>query len=125
MAIGALVTPWASSARAARSTRSSRQGAGFADLEQGIFRELGKVSEKTPIATCVHSSQVVAEEKVVMEGHDSALNFIATELELVDTQTPYSQPAGVVWEKIRPDQYADIPFLKDVRAKIEARKGAR
>jgi 5-formyltetrahydrofolate cyclo-ligase len=60
-----------------------------------------------------------------MEGHDSALNFIATELELIDTQTPYPQPAGVAWEKIRPDQFADIPFLHSVRAAIEARKGAR
>jgi 5-formyltetrahydrofolate cyclo-ligase len=101
------------------------KGAGFADLEQGIFRELGKVTDKTPIATCVHSSQIVAETRVVMEGHDSALNFIATELELIDTQTPYPQPAGVAWDKIRPDQFADIPFLKGVRAAIEARKGAR
>ena len=101
------------------------KGAGFADLEQGIFRELGKVNERTPIATCVHSSQVVAEGRVVMEGHDSALNFIATELELIDTRTPYQQPAGVAWEKILPDQFADIPFLRDVRAAIEARRSAK
>jgi 5-formyltetrahydrofolate cyclo-ligase len=101
------------------------KGAGFADLEQGIFRELGKVTDKTPIATCVHSAQVVAEHRVIMEAHDSALNFIATELELIDTQTPYPQPAGVAWEKIRPDQFADIPFLNAIRATIEARKGAR
>jgi 5-formyltetrahydrofolate cyclo-ligase len=60
-----------------------------------------------------------------MEGHDIALNFIATELELIETDTPYPQPAGVAWDKIRPDQFADIPFLRDVRAAIEARKGAR
>ena len=60
-----------------------------------------------------------------MEGHDSALNIIATELELIDTKTPYRQPVGVDWDKIRPDQFADIPFLKEVRAAIEARKGAR
>ena len=101
------------------------KGAGFADLEQGIFRELGKATDKTPIATCVHSSQVVAENRVVMETHDSALNFIATELELIDTETPYPQPVGVAWEKIRPDQFADIPFLNAIRATIEARKGAR
>ena len=35
------------------------KGAGFADLEQGIFRELGLVDDATPIATTVHSSQVV------------------------------------------------------------------
>ena len=58
------------------------KGAGFADLEQGIFRELGLVDATTPIATTVHSSQVVEAEAVVMESHDSALHYIATELEL-------------------------------------------
>jgi 5-formyltetrahydrofolate cyclo-ligase len=101
------------------------KGAGFADLEQGIFRELGKVTATTPIATCVHSSQVVGDDQVVMENHDSALDFIATELELIETQTPYPQPEGVAWDKIRPDQYDDIPFLRDVRAATEARKGTK
>ena len=40
------------------------KGAGFADLEQGIFRELGLVDSTTPIATTVHSSQVVPEAEV-------------------------------------------------------------
>ena len=58
-------------------------------------RELGLVSPSTPIATTVHSSQIVSNSKVVMESHDSALHFIATELELIATQTPYPQPEGV------------------------------
>jgi 5-formyltetrahydrofolate cyclo-ligase len=98
------------------------KGAGFADLEQGIFRELGKVSASTPIATTVHSLQVVDEERVIMENHDSALHFIATEKELIRTNTPYPQPAGVAWEKVRPDQFRDIPFLRDIRATIESRR---
>lgn len=98
------------------------KGAGFADLEQGVFRELGKVSATTPIATCVHSSQVVDDDRVVMEGHDSALNYIAAELELIRTNTPYPQPKGMAWEKIRPDQFAEIPFLQDLRRAIEDRR---
>ena len=35
------------------------KGAGFADLEHGIFRELGMTTAATPIATTVHSLQVV------------------------------------------------------------------
>ena len=35
------------------------KGAGFADLEQGVFRELGLADSSTPIATTAHSSQVV------------------------------------------------------------------
>ncbi len=98
------------------------KGAGFADLEQGIFRELGKVKVDTPIATTVHSSQVVENSRVAMEPHDSALHYIATELELIKTNTPFVQPQGVAWEKIQPDQFRDIPFLHDVRAAIEAKK---
>ncbi len=101
------------------------KGAGFADLEQGVFRELGLVSPATPIATTVHSSQVVADSEVVMERHDSALHFIATELELIATQTPYPQPEGVDWDKVRPDQFADIPFLGALRQTIERRKRTR
>ena len=100
------------------------KGAGFADLEQGIFRELGLVGHSTPIATTVHSSQVVDESEVVMESHDSALAFIATERELIESQTPFRQPAGVAWDKVRPDQFADIPFLSELRVALEARKRA-
>jgi hypothetical protein len=64
-------------------------------------------------------------DRAVMEARGSALNFVAAELELIDTQTPYPRPARVAWEKIRMDQFADIPFLSDARAAIEARKGAR
>ena len=98
------------------------KGAGFADLEQGVFRELGLVDATTPIATTVHSSQVVDDCAVVMESHDSALNFIATEDELIATNTVFPQPRGVAWEKVRPDQFADIPFLRALRASIEDRK---
>ena len=114
------------SSAASRSLLGGRtgKGAGFADLEQGIFRELGLVSPSTPIATTVHSSQIVADFEVVMESHDLALHFIATELELIATRTPYPQPEGVAWDKVRPDQFADIPFLRALRQSIESRKRA-
>jgi 5-formyltetrahydrofolate cyclo-ligase len=99
------------------------KGAGFADLEQGIFRELGLVDEATPLATTVHSSQVVETEAVVMESHDSALHYIATEAELIETRTAHSQPRGVDWSRVRPDQFADIPFLAALKARIEMRRG--
>ena len=45
------------------------KGAGFADLEAGIFRELGLVDDATPQATTVHSSQLVNDERIVMVAH--------------------------------------------------------
>jgi 5-formyltetrahydrofolate cyclo-ligase len=107
---------------ATRAGGRTGKGAGFADLEQGVFRELGLVNPATPIATTAHSSQVVADSEVVMESHDSALHFIATELELIATRTAYRQPEGVDWDKLRPDQFADIPFLSALRETIERRK---
>ena len=98
------------------------KGAGFADLEQGIFRELKLVDEATLIATTVHALQVVEADAVVMEAHDSALHYIATDAELIETHTPHRQPAGVDWAKVRPDQFADIPFLSGLRARLEARR---
>jgi 5-formyltetrahydrofolate cyclo-ligase len=100
------------------------KGAGFADLEQGVFRELALVDASTPIATTVHSSQVVGDSDVIMENHDSALNYIATELELIATKTPHPQPRGVAWGEVRADQFADIPFLSELRESIERRKRA-
>jgi len=108
-----------------RSGGRTGKGAGFADLEHGVFRELGKTDAATPIATTVHSLQVVDEPRVVMEPHDNALTFIATERELIVAGGERRQPEGVDWARVRPDQYADIPFLSDLRAAIEARKSSR
>jgi 5-formyltetrahydrofolate cyclo-ligase len=94
------------------------KGGGFADLELGIFRELGKVGPVTPIATTVHSSQVVDDRRLPMMPHDSALNYIATETELITTRTPYPQPSGVDWERVQADQYENIPFLKALRQRL-------
>jgi 5-formyltetrahydrofolate cyclo-ligase len=94
------------------------KGGGFADLELGIFRELGKIGADTPITATVHSSQVVDDRRLPMMGHDSALHFIATEKELIDTNTPYTQPAGVDWDRVQPDQYENIPFLKSLRERL-------
>jgi 5-formyltetrahydrofolate cyclo-ligase len=89
-----------------RSGGRTGKGGGFADLELGIFRE--------------HSSQVVDDTRLPMMGHDSALNYIATEQELIDTHTPMKQPAGVDWDRVQPDQYENIPFLKSLRARLTA-----
>jgi hypothetical protein len=45
---------------------------------------------------------------------------IATELELIETRAPYPQPQGVAWAKVRPDQFADIPFMSALRRSIES-----
>ena len=94
------------------------KGAGFADLEHGVFRALGLTDAATPIATTVHSCQIVAPEQVALEPHDTALLYVATELELIATGAVQG-PGGVDWGRVRADQYADIPFLADLRRRME------
>lgn len=101
-----------------RSGGRTGKGGGFADLELGIFRELGKIDQNTPIATTVHSSQVVDDDLIVMLGHDSALHWIVTENEVIETNSPYPQPSGVAWDVVQEDQLNDIPFLKTLKERL-------
>lgn len=97
------------------------KGAGFADLETGIFRELGLIDADTPMATLVHSSQVVPDDRVPMQEHDSPLTMIATELELIRCPPATYTPKGVDWSMVQPDQFRDIPFLARLRDRLQAR----
>ena len=99
------------------------KGAGFADLETGIFRELGILPDGTPIATTVHSLQVVDDDVLPMMAHDSALTHVATEAGLIVTDSRHPQPKGVDWAMVQPDQFRDIPFLAALRDRIRQRTG--
>lgn len=98
------------------------KGAGFADLETGIFRELGRITAETPMVTLVHSTQIVGDEDMTMMPHDSPLDIFATEEEIVFTQNTDPRPRGVEWSELQPDQYRDIPFLTELRTRIEDAK---
>ena len=97
------------------------KGAGFADLETGIFRELGIIGPDTPMATTIHSSQLVPDSKVFMMAHDSPLDFVSTEKELIVTGNTASRPRGVAWDFVQDDQFETIPFLRDLRDRMTAR----
>jgi 5-formyltetrahydrofolate cyclo-ligase len=95
------------------------KGAGFADLETGIFRELGLITHSTPMATTIHSSQLVEDERVMMQPHDSPLDYVATEVELIVTGNTSERPKGVSWNAVQEDQFHSIPFLNALRDKME------
>lgn len=98
------------------------KGAGFADLETAIFRELGSVTDATPVVTTVHSSQLVEDSAVVIESHDTPLDMVATEKELIRTGNTQKRPGGVDWDRVRPDQFETIPFLTELRDRMLARR---
>jgi 5-formyltetrahydrofolate cyclo-ligase len=100
------------------------KGAGFADLETAIFRELGTIDATTPLVTTVHSCQLVDDAEVVIESHDSPLDMIATEAELIRTGNRQIRPGGVDLEKVRPDQFETIPFLAELKSRMLSRRSA-
>lgn len=97
------------------------KGGGFADLELGIFREMGLVKADTPIVTTVHPLQVVYDERILMMPHDSALDWIITPAEVIETRTRYPQPEGVNWDAVHADQFEQIPFLLDLKESLTNR----
>jgi len=98
------------------------KGAGFADLETAIFRELGTVTAATPMATTAHSSQLVEDARVPMQPHDSPLDLVATETELIRTGNAAPRPMGVDWDRVQPDQFDNIPFLSELRDRMLKRR---
>jgi 5-formyltetrahydrofolate cyclo-ligase len=94
------------------------KGAGFADLELAMLKEFGLVQSDTPIVTTVHPLQIVEEERLPMQAHDWALNWIVTPEEVIETNTTYSRPAGLNWDSIRPEQFKKIPILRKLREQL-------
>ena len=98
------------------------KGGGFADLELGIFRELGKVGagdadrhhgpfepgrrRRAPADDAARFGAALHRDR---EGADR------------DRDAAIGQPAGVDWDRVQPDQYENIPFLKELRARSSAR----
>ncbi len=99
------------------------KGAGFADLELGIFSELGLVAPSAPIVTTVHDLQIVSDEALPLQGHDFPLDLIVTPSQVVVTEYRHVRPRGVTWSAVREDQFQDIPFLSELRTQLEVERG--
>ena len=105
-----------------RSGVRTGKGGGFADLELGLFRDLGQVTARTPIVTTVHSTMVVDDARLPTLEHDSLLDWIVTERDTIETRPTRPQAGGVAWDLVHPDQMADLWFLADLKRSILARK---
>ena len=96
------------------------KGGGFADLELGLFRHYKTCTPGvTPVVSTVHAVQVVGDDEIVMEEHDTPLDWIVTAEGAHPTRTTYPQPGKLDWAKLQPDQYENIPFLKTLRRELE------
>ena len=94
------------------------KGAGFADLEMGIFRQLELMPAGTPVVTTVHPFQIVADDDIVMQPHDTPLDWIITADQVIETRTPYPVPGPLEWDAVQADQFRTIPFLAALRAQL-------
>ncbi len=98
------------------------KGAGFADLELAMLKEFGLVQSDTPIVTTVHPLQIVEQDRLPMQSHDWALNWIVTPDEVIATNTTYQRPAGLDWDTIRSEQYEKIPILRKLRSNLQTER---
>ncbi|ARM76682.1 5-formyltetrahydrofolate cyclo-ligase [Acidianus manzaensis] len=86
------------------------KGEGYSELEYAILREQGKIDENTPVATTVHSIQIV--DKIPTEIFDVPVDIIATEKELIITQNKREKPKGLYLDYLSKEKIEDTPYLK-------------
>lgn len=87
------------------------KGGGYSDLEYGLLREAGKVDRHTVIATTVHPVQILRENLFVTD-HDIPVDLIATPRAVVEVESEFERPRGVLWDHLQPPQIREIPVLE-------------
>lgn len=102
-----------------RDGRRVGKGEGYADREYAIIRELG--NPPIPIIGTVHSAQITNED-IPRDVFDLTIDWIATEQELIETNSPYEKPAGIQWELVTEEEMEEMPVLKEVWNLIQGRK---
>jgi 5-formyltetrahydrofolate cyclo-ligase len=91
------------------------KGEGYSELEYAILRELGKVKETTPVATTVHSSQIV--DRIPVEPFDVSVDIVSTEARVIYTHRTRRNPEGIYVNFLTPHKIESTPYLKAYLAK--------
>ncbi len=86
------------------------KGGGYAELEYAILRELGKVSESTPIFTTVHDVQVLP--SVPRDPYDLSVDLIITPRRRIEIKERSKRPKGIMWELLDEEKLHEIPILR-------------
>jgi len=94
------------------------KGGGYSEIEYGILREIGSISDSTPIFTTVHDVQIV--DAVPKEPHDLTVDLIATPTKIIKVKRTCDRPKGIMWDKIPAGRIKRMPILADLkRAKFK------
>jgi len=89
------------------------KGEGYSDLEYAILRELGLVSQTTPVATTVHERQLLG-GAVGTAAHDVSMDLVATPERVIRPEGGH-KPAGIDWNLLSEERIAEIPVLERFR----------
>lgn len=87
------------------------KGHGYGDLEFAILRELGH--PPVPVATTVHPVQIVG--GFPPDPNDLPLSLIVTPGEVLNVAHPPPAPAGIEWDRLRPEDLSEMPVLAELR----------
>jgi 5-formyltetrahydrofolate cyclo-ligase len=87
------------------------KGEGYADREYAIMRELG--NPDVPVIGTVHSAQLT-DVDIPRDPFDLTVDWIATEDEIIKTNSPYKKPTGIQWELVTESEFEEMPVLKEI-----------
>lgn len=89
------------------------RGNGFNDLDIGLLKEVGSITDKTVIATMVHDAQVVDNLPInLFQKYDSPVDLIITPTEVIRVAKRLPRPAGIFWELLSERRLKIIPVLQ-------------
>ncbi len=92
------------------------KGGGYAELEYAILRELGLVSDDTPVVTTIHDLQLV--DYIPLEPHDLTIDVAATPTRLLFFKGVKQRPKGIIWEllgeKARLKVFEELKKIKGI-----------
>jgi 5-formyltetrahydrofolate cyclo-ligase len=88
------------------------KGHGYLDIEWGLLREIGLVSQETPVVVSVHDCQVV-DERVPHAPYDVTVDVIVTPRQVVRC-SPLLKPPGIFWDRL-PREFAETrPYFAEL-----------
>jgi 5-formyltetrahydrofolate cyclo-ligase len=88
------------------------KGGGYSDLELALLVEVGRIDDRTVIATTVHSLQVL-DEDLPETAHDFRVDLIVTPEEVIRVpRRRRKRPPGLLWDHLHPEKIDSIPVLR-------------
>ncbi|CAH1156066.1 unnamed protein product [Phaedon cochleariae] len=97
------------------------KGAGYADMEFALFKEMKAINDQVVIVTIVHDSQVFDElPKDIFKEYDVPIDFIITPTQIIEVKHDLSKPEGIFWNHLTLRQVETKTVLSELKKKHES-----